>query len=253
MSAIAKCGLSIVAGLALSSSALAGAIYSINPAEADEFGGNAGHTFWFPDNNGGTQIPNGSSSTFHFVDDSGILEISDDMTSASMTGQLMSISDPTSVWTVEINFVLGMNDADFTNPAGHINPLGGTSFGQQKRELSGAAYTENGGPVDPSTWRYYYIDDTSSKITGVGGAIDGVVLDLNQRPDGSEYGKHVFQIGEGANGKNIRFGASTWFNYTGQFSGRGDINIDLKEIPAPGAGALAMLAAGVAGVRRRRA
>ena len=204
------------------------------------------------DNNGGTQIPNGSSTAFHFVDDSGLREFSMDMTSATMTGTLASASDPTSVWDVEINFILGMNNADFTNPMGHTNPLGGTSFGEQKRELNNAAYTENGGPVDPSTWNYYYIDDANSTLTGVGGAIDGVVLDINQRPGGSNYGKHVFQIGTGANGKNINFGASTWFNYTGKYNGHGDINIALKEIPTPGAASLALLSCGIAGARRRR-
>lgn len=253
MSARAARGLFAVAGLAFASSAIAGPIYSINPAEKDEYGRySGGHALWMPDNGANTQIPNGSSSTFLFVDDSGVLEFSDDLSSATMTGQIMSVSDPASVWTVSINFVLGMSNPEFTNPAGHTNPLGGTSFGEEKRELINAAYTENGGPIDPAAWRFYYIDDTSSTLTGVGGMIDGVVLDITQRPDGADYGKHVLQVGEGANGKNIRFGASTWFNYTGAFSGRGDINIDLKEIPTPGAGALAVLAAGLAGVRRKR-
>lgn len=240
-----------MAGLCISSIAQAGISYSINPAVADQFGGNGGHTFWFPDN-GGSEIPNGASTAFHFANDSGVLAFSMDMTSATMTGQLVSAGDPASVWDVEIRFILGMDNAEFTSPMGHINPLGGTSFGEQKRELSGAAYSDNGGPVDPSAWRYYYMDDAGSTLTGVGGGIDGDVLTLTQRPDGADYGKFVFQVGVGANGKNVHFGASTWFSYTGRFHGVGDINIDLKEIPAPGAASLAMLACGLAGARRRR-
>lgn len=246
-----RCGLAVIAGLSITSIAQAGISYSINPAVADQYGGNGGHTFWFPDN-GGNEIPNGGNTAFHFADDSGVLVFSMDMTTATMTGQLVSVGDPTSVWDVEIRFILGMNNAEYTNPAGHLNPLGGTSFGHQKRELNGAAYSENGGPVDASTWRYYYMDESNATLTGVGGGIDGDVLTLTQRPAGAEYGKHAFQVGGGANGKNVHFGASTWFSYTGRFHGVGDINIDLKEIPAPGAASLAMLACGIAGVRRKR-
>lgn len=251
MSARTLAGVALIAGLASASSALAGPIYSINPAQADQYGGNAGHTFWFP-GNGGAEIPTGGNTTFHFVDDSGVLEFSMDLTSATMTGRLASVGDPDSVWDVVIHFILGMDNADFTNPMGHLNPNGGTSFGQQKRELNGSAYTENGGPVDPSAWRYYYIDESNSTLTGVGGDIDGEVLDITQRPGGADYGKFVFQVGEGANGKNVHFGASTWFSYSGRFNGQGDINIDLKEIPAPGAMTLAAIAAGACGTRRRR-
>jgi len=251
MSLRTKLGLAIVAGLATSTSALAGISYSINPAEADQFGGNGGHTFWFPAN-GGAEIPNGGNTAFHFVDNSGVINFSMDMTSATMTGQLASVGDPTSVWDVEIRFILGMNNADFTNPMGHLNPNGGTSFGEQKRELNSAAYSENGGPVDASMWRYYYMDDDNATLTGVGGADDGEVLELSQRPGGNDYGRFVFQVGVGANGKNVNFGASTWFNYTGKYNGHGDINIDLKEIPTPGAASLAMISCGIAGARRRR-
>ncbi|MCB9846786.1 MAG: hypothetical protein H6814_00080 [Phycisphaeraceae bacterium] len=251
MSARTLRGLAIVAGLAISSTALAGISYSINPAVPDSYGPGGGHAFWFPDN-GGAQVPNGGNATFQFVDDSGVLTFNTALTSATMTGRIASAGNPGSVWDVEIHFILGMSNAEFTNPMGHLNPNGGTSFGQQKRELHSNAYIENGGPVDPATWRYFYIDESNSNLTGVGGAIEGVVLDITQRPGGNDYGRYVFQVGEGANGKNIHFGASTWFSYSGAFHGVGDINIDLKEIPAPGAATLAMLAAGIGGSRRRR-
>jgi len=244
-------GLAIAAGLSVSTVALAGPIYSINAAMSDSYGPNSGgHALWFPDS--ANSVPNGNSPTFLFVDDSGVLEFNNDLTEARMTGQIMSVSDPASVWEVDFSFILGMSHTEFTDGAGHANPEGGTSFGQAKRELNSNAYANNGGPVDPSTWRFFDIDEGSSTLTGIGGAIDGVTLDITQRPGGADYGKFVFQVGVGANGKNINYGASTWFDYSGQFSGRGDINIDLKEIPTPGAAVIAMLAVGLTGARRRR-
>ncbi len=249
------CAIAACAGTLLAaSSALAATKYSVNPAAKDPIYGQhgGGHELWMPDT-GASSIPNGSSSTFLFIDDSGCLKISDDLTTARLTGTIRSASNPASVWEVEMRFITGLSAAVFTSPAGHLNPLGGVSHGQPKKELKPIAYDENGGPVDESTWRYFYLDNDNSTLTGVGGAIDGVVLDLTQRPGGGDYGKHVLQVGVGANGKNIHLGASTWFFYSGQFNGYGDVNIDLKLVPTPGAGALAAIAGlvGLSGRRRR--
>ncbi len=51
---------------------------------------------------------------------------------------------------------------------------------------------------------------------------------LLQAPVGSMY---PFQIGIGANGKNLHYGASSWFSYArtapgGKWSGKGDFNLD---------------------------
>jgi hypothetical protein len=249
------CAVVACAGAAVAApSALAAVKYSVNPAVADPMWGGAtgGHELWMPDT-GATSIPNGSSSTFLFVGDSGCLKISDDLTTARLTGTIASVSNPGSVWEVDIRFISGLSAPVFTNPMGHTNPLGGTSHGQPKKELGGHAYTTGGGPVDVGAWRYFYMDSDNSTLTGAGGAIDGVVLDLTQRPDGADYGRHVLQVGVGANGKNIHLGASTWFNYSGQFNGHGDVNLDLKLVPTPGAGALGAMAslAALSGRRRR--
>src|SRR5690606_14565497 len=59
----------------------------------------------------------------------------------------------------------------------------------------------NGGPIDPSMWRYYRT--SRGFLTGLG-AYDGALLRLQETGP-------AFQIGAGANGKSTDFGASGWF------------------------------------------
>ena len=205
-----------------------------------------GHAFWLP----GSGVPNGGSSTFLFVEDSGRLTISDDLTTARLTGVISSVNDPTSTWAVDFNFMSGMDHDAYTDGDGHTTPRGTTAVGSAKRELHGNRYTNNGGTIDPTDWQFFYLDEDNATLTGLGDH-DGTVLDFYQRPDGASYGDYAFQLGMGANGKNLNFGMSGWFGYTGAHSGHGDINIDLVEVPAPGTAALAGIA-GLAAFRRRR-
>src|SRR5690606_27453467 len=73
-----------------------------------------------------------------------------------------------------------------------------------KKELLPAAYVENGGPIDPQTWRYY--------TTGT-----GLLVGLDALQDALVpvvlHGA-AFQVGVGASGKNVKLGASGWI--TGQ-------------------------------------
>ena len=126
------------------------------------------------------------------------------------------------------------------------NPLGG----KPKQELVDGAYTENGGPVDTSTWRNF--DTTDGSFTGTG-ALAGLIIDYRQRPalDPDDPGRHRGQLGLGASGKNIDFGLSSWFYWSVSGcvddSGNdgcaplgltltsqdiGDININLVPLPA---------------------
>jgi hypothetical protein len=99
--------------------------------------------------------------------------------------------------------------------------------GSPKKELLASAYIENGGPIDPSFWRYY--ENFQGTLTGEGD-FDGGVLDV------SRVGP-AFQVGIGANGKNVNLGASGWMNFAvtaqpnlgGPWTGGsdGDFNIDL--------------------------
>jgi len=98
--------------------------------------------------------------------------------------------------------------------------------GGPKKDLDPSAYIENGGPIDSSTW-YYYSSFTGT-LTGFG-EWAGALLELTATGP-------CWQVGVGANNKNIRFGASAWFNWvvTTQPSsgddlpnGLGDFNLTL--------------------------
>jgi len=94
-------------------------------------------------------------------------------------------------------------------------------------ELAPAAYVAQNGPINPASWSFYLIDTNASAITD---ATDGVSISLS-----TQMGMPL-QVGVGANGKNIKFGASGWFDYTmssptgafSPFSGSMDINLDLN-------------------------
>ncbi len=97
-----------------------------------------------------------------------------------------------------------------------------------KKELFPSQYAPSG-PIDPATWHFF----SSFQGTLIGKEkLQGFVLSLT--PRGPQ-----FQVGTGANGKNLNYGASGWFNFltvtrpnntTVQVpsSGEGDINIDLE-------------------------
>jgi hypothetical protein len=86
--------------------------------------------------------------------------------------------------------------------------------------------------VDPSTWYYYPV--WSGTLTGDGPCWNGAILDIVRTGP-------AFQVGAGANQKNINFGASGWFNWTVRqqpigaaplpVTGRGDFNIDILPCP----------------------
>ena len=101
--------------------------------------------------------------------------------------------------------------------------------GSPKRELQANAYSNNGGPIDPAHWTYY--TGMNGTLTG-SGSYEGAIVSISRTGP-------AFQIGVGANGKNLNFGAASWFNWnvTRQpdkwtkvkltASGQGDINVDI--------------------------
>ncbi len=78
------------------------------------------------------------------------------------------------------------------------------SAASPKLELPAMAYTGNGGPIDPSAWRYYA--QVSGTLTGMG-FFEGAELELQS------YGP-AYQVGYGASGKNTLHGGSGWIGYT---------------------------------------
>jgi len=203
--------------------------WNVITAETDAFaifGG--GHAFYLPASWGTIQS---TDPQFVFVDTGLFVEDFDNNT-ARLTGQIVGINDATDIWNVDIMFSLA------PDPNQTIDP---------KRELIPAAYSENSGPVDVSTWHYWNIVQGST-LTGEG-KNDALQLWVLQR-----FAEMPFQVGFGASGKNILLGGSTWLSYTGDYEGWGDINVNFRPIPEPAS--MVLFGTGLIGgifTRRRRA
>jgi hypothetical protein len=177
------------------------------PADAAWTGGSGGHAFWLP----------GIDTDLIFDPESAQWTANFDGT-ATLTGTLVSTSDSGHSFQVSVDF------AGLTSVAPPGSP---------KKELGSHAYSENGGPVNSSTWVYY--TSFSGTLTGQGDYAGAVIEFTRTGP--------AFQVGVGANGKNISLGGSGWFTWTVtqqpssggslQSSGQGDINIDLVNCTPP--------------------
>lgn len=107
----------------------------------------------------------------------------------------------------------------------------GTPSGSPKKELVAKAYSEK--VVKPETW-YFYTGFTGT-LTGFGDYAGAKLNFVRMGP--------ALQLGNGANGKNLNFGGSSWFNYTVISQptkksivlkgDRGDFNLDIKTCPTP--------------------
>ncbi len=169
-------------------------------AETDAYGGSGGHSVWMP----------GIATDLVFEPFAGSLIEHGDGT-ATLSGVARSADDADKAFEVTVT----LSDYRQTAPAG-----------SPKKELSASAYVENGGPVDPSTW--YYYNAFSGTFVGVGDW-QGAVVEI-------QLVGAAFQVGVGANGKNVNDGASAWFTWqvtqqpehgpSLKTSGQGDFNLD---------------------------
>lgn len=181
-------------------------------AERDPLFGQAagGHAFYLP----------GIGTDFVWATPGQFTEKSDG--TATLTGTIYRASHPTWLFDANVTF------------SGRVDPgaYGYAPAGSPKRELAPNAYVELGGPVDTNAWRYYQA--TSGRLTGAG-ALSGALIDLSRMGP-------AFQVGVGANGKNVKHGASGWLDVrvkTQPTTGiclpwcglQGDINIDTAECP----------------------
>lgn len=141
---------------------------------------------------------------------------------ARLSGTVTDLDEPSRCLIVDIAFAgrVGPGDAGFP-PAGspHL-------------DLTPAAYVQNGGPIDTGTWHYYAT--TAGTLVGCD-VLEGAFLTIAGTGP-------AFQVGVGANGKNLAFGASGWLDVelvaqptTGVIlpvdPDDGDINIDVVECP----------------------
>jgi hypothetical protein len=167
-----------------------------------------GQAFWLP----------GISTDLVFTPDPGSITVNSDG-SFRMTGTLKSITDPNKGFTVDVTF------------SGYTTT---TPSGSPKKELQSSAYVENGGPVNPATWIYF--TSFSGTLTGTGTWTGATVALTRTGP--------AFQVGVGANNKNVNFGGSGWFNWSVthqpnsggslQSSGQGDVNFDFIDCQITG-------------------
>ena len=109
---------------------------------------------------------------------------------AHLTGVVSRTSDSSARFLVDITF----SDRLVVGDAGFLPP------GSPKQELGAGAYAANGGPIAPLLWRYY--PTLSGTLTGINGYAGGVLSVTRTGP--------AFQVGPGASGKNLDYGASCW-------------------------------------------
>jgi len=179
------------------------------PAEVDPYYMySGGHALWLP----------GIGNDFVFEDGATFEEL--DNGTAKLIGVAESLSDSDKRLNVEFCY------------SGRINP-GAENYppaDSPKLELKAEAYSENGGPVDTSLWHYYAV--LEGTIEGLDD-LEGLELEVSDRGP-------AFQVGIGASGKNVLFGASGWLGWTVKSQadygskvsdGEGDVNIDLDECP----------------------
>lgn len=178
--------------------------YIARQAIADQYGANSYFAFIF-------NTTENVVYRYNFADDSGRFQINSDGT-ADLTGTLAPLgSNPQ-------NGIFGFNFA------AAINFVPGGTPAEYHKELHADAYVPNG-PVDPTTWSFYAFSSAVLSTT-----------DTRYAVTITPYMNMEFQVGAGANGKNVNNGASAWFQFylidvtNGNElveSGVMDINIDL--------------------------
>lgn len=150
------------------------------------------------------QLPGDTDRLYQLGPNSASIEFYSDST-ARITMRVQNRSDSTRQWDVEVWIVARMDYNAWT--------------------ALGRGAKTGGGTTNDSTWIFYEMDDSRSRMYGVPGTYyAGDTLLLHHFPVSKEFG---FQIGVGANDQNGDYGISGWFSYSGSYSGRGDINANL--------------------------
>lgn len=139
---------------------------------------------------------------------------------AVLTGLVARASDASQRFLVSATYTGRVDPADAGYPPA-MSP---------KMELAPSAYVQNaGGPVDTNTWHYYL--HTQGTLIGQGAFLGANVSFMDFMA--------AFQVGLGANGKNLNYGGSGWLTLTtnaqpqngSPFPGtfHGDFNLDLGD------------------------
>jgi hypothetical protein len=148
--------------------------------DSDATSNSGDHAFYFP----------GIGTDYIFDGPAPFVESPDG--TARLTGVIYRPGDTTRRFRVEVEF------------SGRVDP--GTEnyppTGSPKLELRTPYYMESGGIVDPSAWRYYEHFE---------GRAFGLELFAGAELFYSRMGP-AFQVGPGASGKNVEYGASGWMS-----------------------------------------
>jgi len=107
---------------------------------------------------------------------------------AELFAEIASIANPDEQWTLSLLFDARVDTGD----------VGGLPAGSPALRLANGAYAANGGPIDPTEWHYYA--EVGGELRGIGPRAGARIALASASP--------AIQIGEGANGSNLRFGMS---------------------------------------------
>jgi hypothetical protein len=139
---------------------------------------------------------------------------------ARLTGEIVRSSAPTERFLFDtiFNGRIGPGEANYPPPT------------SPKMELHPSAYHGVGGPSDPNTWHYY--PTFTGLLIGLDAFQGGIISIGRMGP--------AFQVGQGANGKDVAHGGSAWMTVgivtqptqtVWNSSGGGDINITIGNCP----------------------
>lgn len=121
-----------------------------------------------------------------------------------ITGSIQDKVDATKVWDVDI-WLIGKQ---FWGAWGATNGWAGTAANV------GTNYT---------SWTYYTLNGSKSTMTGQG-FFAGDAITLSHRSYAANGGNGGFQVGQAANNQNALYGMYGQFDYTGSYSGWGEIS-----------------------------
>ncbi|MEQ8764609.1 MAG: hypothetical protein RL885_11825, partial [Planctomycetota bacterium] len=179
--------------------------YCPDEGKTDDYGPGGRHAWW----------TNCIGDDFRFDNEEPRAFVENGDGTARLTGTVYDRNDSRNKWMIDVHFSGRVDPGDENYPP----------EGSPKLELHDNAYVDNGGPVDPETWHYY--TQTEGMIIGLR---DNEGCDIAVSRMGP-----AFQVGLGANGKNVHFGASGWLDMVVDcprqhpFSCKGDFNIDLDD------------------------
>jgi|GEM_PF-1968668 len=178
--------------LVFSSTAYTAQTWCTTTAHKSAYQAHGGYTAWFAH----LEYP---KQTFIIREQSDFIE--DDAGNAVFAAILVDTTDSEKRWRLELN-LSGLIRPSFQEGIGWVHPVMDTDP-SPKRELVAKVYTDAGGTIDANTWHYY--STFQGRLIGEG-AYTGALINLQRLGA-------AFQIGAGANNKNLQTGGYGRFSF----------------------------------------